>query len=539
MDVFIDPESGVTITSSLFAQLRAAIESGRLEMGDRLPPTRQLANELGISRHTVTTVYGRLAAEGYTTGRAGAGSFVSTMTVPATAARTRPAALRAAIEPEPWAPGSDGTPPVRFDLRSGTPDLGLFPVADWRRCMTTALQARPVGYDDPAGSASLRRALARWIGISRAVEATAEQVIVTSGAQHGIDLVTRLLVRPGDAVAVEDPGYSPVIRLFRTLDVEVVPVPVDADGIIVDHIPRHVRLVYTTPSHQAPTGVTMSFHRRRDLLQFADTHDVAVIEDDYDSEYRHVNRPLEPLFRLDQHGRVIYVGTFSKTLAPSLRLGFVVLPASLASSAANLRALIDRQPPAPMQDALTHFIVDGHLRRHLKRTRKIYSERHRIVSDFTHRMTTAGLFAEAPASNAGLHVAQRLPPGVDDHDLRVRARAAGILIGDWNECWLHPNPPPGIIIGFGGIDTVQLPDALTALDQHIRPVRRGQVARTIRHPRTRAWRRSSRQVSKPSTLPDVASVHRGRRATGTLTLRAVPVDRQGRRSRRRTLRPRR
>ena len=467
MDLFIDADGDDTITASLFAQLREAIESGRLAAGDRLPPSRQVADDLGISRHTVTTVYGRLAAEGYTDGRAGAGSYVTSMAAPTPTTRANPNALTAVLETEPWNSESSSDPPVRFDLRSGTPDLALFPIDDWRRCMTTALQTAPVGYDHPAGAESLRRALAHWIGVSRAVEASPEQVIVTSGAQHAIDLVTRLLVRPGDAIAVEDPGYPPVTRLFRALGVDVVPIPVDADGIVVDRIPDHVRLIYTTPSHQSPTGVTMSFARRRDLLQFADDHEAAIIEDDYDSEYRHVDRPLEPLFRLDQHGRVIYIGTFSKTLAPSLRLGFVVLPTSLTAPAFNLRALIDRQPPAAMQDALTNFIVDGHLRRHLKRTRKIYSERHRIVTDFTNQLTTAGLFADVPVSNAGLHVAATLPVGTDDRELRTRISVSGIVIGNWNECWLHPNPPPGLIIGFGGVGTAHLPDALRELEEHV------------------------------------------------------------------------
>lgn len=203
--------------------------------------------------------------------------------------------------------------------------------------MTTALQTAPGGYGHPAGIPALRRAIAHWVGRSRAVEATADQVIITAGAQQCIDLVTRVLVRPGAVVAVEDPGEA--------------------------------CMVYTTPSHQSPTGVTMSMARRRELLRFAEDHDVAIIEDDYDSEYRHSDRPLEPLHRLDAHGRVIYVGTFSKTLSPSLRLGFIVLPQSLVSHAIALRSLIDWQPPVTLQATLLRFIVDGRLDRYLRRTR--------------------------------------------------------------------------------------------------------------------------------------------------------------------------
>lgn len=463
MDLFLDTGAGGTTTGALFAQLRDAIETGRLAEGDRLPPSRQVAADLGVSRHTVTTVYGRLAGEGYIVGRAGAGSYVSATRSSAKQSAARPAALGAAIETDPWAPEPAGAAPT-FDLRSGTPDLGLFPMVEWRRCVTTALQSRPVGYDHPAGSEPLRRTLAHWIGISRAVDTSPDHLIVTSGAQHGIDLVTRLLVRPGKAVAVENPGYPPVTRLFRALGVDVRPVPVDDEGIVVDQIPTEVLAVYTTPSHQSPTGVTMSLQRRRELLAFAEEHDVAIIEDDYDSEYRHVDRPLEPLFRLDRSGRVIYVGTFSKTLAPSLRLGFVVLPESLAQPATNLRALIDRQPPAVTQDALLHFVVDGHLRRHLRRTGKIYSERHCIVTDFTHQLASAGRALEPSASNAGLHVSVRLPAIFDERTVRNSAREVGVAIGNYAECWMRPDPPPGLILGFGNIATTDLPTALSRLE---------------------------------------------------------------------------
>jgi DNA-binding transcriptional MocR family regulator len=273
--------------------------------------------------------------------------------------------------------------------------------------MTTAMQTAPGGYGHPAGTPALRRAIAHWVGRSRAVEATADQIIITAGAQQGIDLVTRLLVASGQVVAIEDPGYPPAAGLFAASGAEVVPVPVDADGIVVARIPAEACMVYTTPSHQSPTGVTMSMARRRELLHFAEDHNVAIFEDDY--EYRHSDRPLEPLHRLDVHGRVIYVGTFSKTLSPSLRLGFVVLPESLVSHAIDLRSLIDWQPPATLQATLLRFIVDGHLDRHPRRTRKVYSERHQIVGDFVGEGVEAGLLIAPNPSHAGLHVTPLLP----------------------------------------------------------------------------------------------------------------------------------
>ena len=331
--------------------------------------------------------------------------------------------------------------------------------------MTTAMQTAPGGYVDPAGLPALRRAIAQWVGRSRAVEATPDQVIITSGAQQGIDLVTRLLVAPGQAVAVEDPGYPPVAALLAASGVEVLPIPVDSQGIVVDQIPPRARLVYTTPSHQAPTGVTMSMGRRRELLQLAEHHNVGIIEDDYDSEYRHADRPLEPLHRLDRHGRVIYVGTFSKTLSPSLRLGFIVLPESLAAPAIALRSLIDWHPPATLQATLLRFIVDGHLERYLRRTRKIYTQRHQIVIDFIAEAVNDGLLLAPDPSYAGLHVTALLPAGNDETTIRETARTNGIALGHFALCWQQPNPPAGLIIGFGATPTTDLPEALTALRQ--------------------------------------------------------------------------
>lgn len=467
MDLFLDPTISGGKTSALFEQLRDAIVTGRLAAGDRLPPTRDIASQLDVSRNTVTTVYGRLAAEGYIEGRAGAGSYVSAGISVGPHDRQLPAALvpapRAVPSTVQWSLGGfDDQPPI-FDLRTGRPDPALFPLVDWRRCMTTALHVAPGGYGNPAGIPALRRAIAHWVGQSRAVEATADQVIITAGAQHGIDLVTRLLVEPGQIVAVEDPGYPPAAGLFAASGAVVVPVPVDSEGIVVEQIPTQARMVYTTPSHQSPTGVTMSMARRRALLRFAQDHNVALIEDDYDSEYRHSDRPLEPLHRLDLHGRVIYVGTFSKTLSPSLRLGFIVLPPSLVAPAITLRSLIDWQPPVTLQATLLRFIVDGHLDRYLRRTRKIYSERHQIVTDFVREAVNDGLLEAPHPSYAGLHVTTLLPAGADEAAIREAARLEGIALGNYAQCWQRPDPPAGLVVGFGAIPTTRLPLALAAL----------------------------------------------------------------------------
>jgi GntR family transcriptional regulator/MocR family aminotransferase len=478
MDLFLDPEAKRTATRELFEQLREAIVAGRLAAGDRLPPSRDVAARLGVSRHTVTTVYGRLVAEGFVDGRAGGGTFVNQLGTRKVGRERLLVALRPLdrlLSPDVWLadePTLD-VEPARFDLRAGTPDPALFPLVAWRRCMTTAHQTRPAGYGDPAGLASLRRAIAHWVGKSRAVDTTADNVIVTAGAQQGIDLVMRLLVRAGEIVAVEDPGYPPVRRLCAAVGAVIAPVPVDAEGMIVEQIPHRARIVYTTPSHQSPTGATMSLQRRRALLAFAERHDVAIIEDDYDSEYRHVDRPLEPLYRLDRCGRVIYVGTFSKTLSPSLRLGSVVLPDSLVAAAVNLRKLVGGQPGDAAQSTLLRFIADGELDRHLRRTRKIYSERHGLVSRFVREAATRGHLVEAVPNNAGLHVTALLPEGLGEQAVRNDCRAQGVAVGRLDECWHRPDPPAGIMLGFGAIATRDLPSALSTvgdvLASHARP----------------------------------------------------------------------
>ncbi len=466
MDLFLDPDQKRGATRALFLQLRDGILAGRFTAGDRLPSSRELANQLGISRHTVTTVYGRLAAEGFIEGRAGGGSFVGAVTT-ARHRPARPAAIsphRHVVPERPPGPIGSAPEPPRFDLRPALPDPTMFPLVAWRQCVTAALQVPPPGYGDPAGLPELRRALAHWVGKSRSVVATPEQVVVTAGTQQAIDLVVRVMVGRGDVVAVENPGYTPIRRLCSVAGAQVVPVPVDDEGIVVDAIPPRAKLVYTTPSHQSPTGATMSLSRRRALLEFAERHAVAVVEDDYDSEFRYDDRPLEPLHTLDRSGRVIYLGTFSKTLSPSLRLGFAVLPESLIEASVGMRELLDWQPPILNQQAMVRFIGDGHLDRHLRRSRKVYRPRHQLVSEFARREAAAGRLHVIADNHAGLHIAVHLPDGVSDIDVRARATAHGVALGDYRSSWVDPeHAPHGLVIGFGCIRTDDLNEALAVV----------------------------------------------------------------------------
>jgi GntR family transcriptional regulator / MocR family aminotransferase len=483
VDLFIDAAGGRGLSEQLYEQIRGAIAAGRLRAGDQLPPSRDAARRLGISRHTVTTAYGRLVAEGFVSGRAGGGSFVAGLPVPVSGpdpgagtgpgsgtgpgaeGGAGPTAVRPALRFTGWAPAGGPLQPaeVRYDLRAGLADLRLFPAGAWHRQGKAALRpdGRPAATGDPAGEFGLRLTIARWIGRSRAVAAEADTVVVTSGAQHAVDLVARVVLEPGATVAVEDPGYLPVVRLLRSLGARVAGVPVDEQGLVVDQLPPAARIVYLTPSHQYPFGAVLSMARRRELLAWAARNDAAIVEDDYDSEFRHVDRPLEPIHRLDSSGRVIYVGSFSKVLSPELRLGFAVLPPSLAGPVTALRQLIDWHPPVMAQFTLAGLLEDGTVDRHLRRAGRIYTQRYQIV-----RAALAGPLSpwlSALPAQAGLHLTALLPAHCDEEKVQAAAAARGIATTGLSQ-YFHARPAqPGLVIGFGGIDAAVLPAALAEL----------------------------------------------------------------------------
>ncbi len=462
VELFIDPTDKRARSLQLYEQIRAAIVEDRLAAGDRLTPTRIAAADLGVSRSTVSEAYRRLVAEGYVEGHAGGGTVVSRMPPPAIRRPRKGTALR----PTARAAGirSFGQPtggPSIHDLRPGSVDPSLFPTTAWRRCLVRALDRPPGQYGDPLGAPELRSVLASWVNRSRGVTATGDEVVVTSGTGHGVDLVARVLVDPGAVVAVEEPGYPPVVELLRSHALQVAGVPVDGNGIVVDAIPRRARLVYVTPSHQYPLGAVMSRARRLELLRWATRNDAAIIEDDYDSELRYTSRPLEPLQRLDRDGRVIYTGTFSKILSPALRLGFLVAPPSLVPAIAANRQVCDWSPPGPTQTALAAMITDGHLDRLLRRSRAVYGERY--------RRWWAALGATLPAgyrrlpSQAGLHVAVVNPDAPGDPDLIATANARGIDFGSLRLNYHSSDPVGGLLLGFGAVPTATVPHAAEAV----------------------------------------------------------------------------
>lgn len=470
MDVFLSPDDPRSMVAQIYEQLREAIAGGRLRAGSRLTPTRVLAGELGVSRATVAEAYGRLVAEGYARGRRGAGTLVEE--TPATSVDVAPDATPLRPTPEAAAArryGEGFRAGARYDLTAGRVDASLFPMATWRRCVRASLAdpAPLAAYGDVGGSAALRAALARWVSRSRAIHASPDQIVVTQGATQAIDLLGRALLRGGDIAAVEEPGYPPVATNLETRGIVVVGVPVDGDGIVVDALPAGARLVYVTPSHQYPLGSVLAHKRRLALLAWANAHDAVIVEDDYDSEFRYGQRPLEPLHRLDRSGRVVYVGTFSKTLSPTLRLGFMVVPRPLVPTLLALRQATDFGPPGLLDAAMTTFVADGHLDRHLRRARRAYGERRARLDAELRRQAPRSV--EILPAHAGLHVTLLAPKAPNDEVMAARAEDRGLFLSSLRRTYRSSEARPGIVLGFGALATVHVPEAVTALMECLEP----------------------------------------------------------------------
>ncbi|MGN9787189.1 MocR-like pyridoxine biosynthesis transcription factor PdxR [Nonomuraea sp. ZG12] len=479
MDVHVTLSGRGDLTAQIYRQLLEAVLDGRLRSGERLPPTRELARRLDVSRNTVAVAYDRLVADGFLVGRAGAGTFVSAEPVRGRAAPkgvVRPRAVweditgpTASVSPTPGtnhpdapyipgaahpdAPYGSRARRAAYDFRVGVPDAGLFPMESWRRLVNRELRRGAGGYGDPSGHEGLREAIARHIGVSRSVRAGAGDVLITNGAQQALDLVGRVLIEPGACVAVEEPGYPPARLLFRSLGARVVGVPVDGEGLDVSALPGAARLVYVTPSHQFPLGTPMSLGRRAALLAWAERRNAVVIEDDYDSEFRFGERPLEPLQSLDRAGRVIYVGSFSKTLLPMLRLGFLVAPASLGPALTAAKRISDWHGELPTQAALARFIDEGLLARHIRKATRVYAARHALIAD---TLSGEDRLRVVPSA-AGLHLCARLAPGVT-----VRQRP-GLGVERLDAYCGESPAQPGLVIGYGAIEQSAIPGGLELL----------------------------------------------------------------------------
>lgn len=465
----LDPASGIPLYRQLYAGLRQAILSGRLPPGTRLPASRELARQLGLARKTVTDAYAELMSEGYLEGRPGAGSFVSPELPDEAIAAPRPRELPRRPAPpagrEPprlsaWARALPTPPPppsaLPYDFPVGVPAADAFPWDLWRQLLARHLRAATpalLRYGDAAGLPALRAAVATSLGRTRAVRASPEQVVITAGTVQGLDLLARLLVEPGDLVALEEPGYQGARRAFLAAGARLLPIPVDAEGLLVERLPtgdrERPKLVYVTPSHQYPTGVTLSLARRLQLLAWAEGQGALVVEDDYDSEFRYAARPLESLQGLDRGGQVVYLGSFSKTLSPALRIGFAVLPAALVEPFTTAKWLTDRHAPMLEQLGLADFLEEGHFERHVRRLRRLYQERRdAVLTAFARHL--AGV-AEPLPSESGLHLLARLAPGLDENAFVAAARRRGVGLYPLGPYFHGPPAFAGLVVGYAPV----------------------------------------------------------------------------------------
>ena len=453
---------------SLHRQLRAAIVEGRLQAGIRLPPTRAFAKALGVSRNTAVAAYDLLLSEGYVEARRGAGTFVTDLRPrierPKASQADAEADMRLAPPWRGWRPVSEycSGRDFRYDFIAGVPDM-RFPFDIWQRLSTRATRRvarRRVQERDPAGEHALREAIANHVSFVRAVACAPDDIVVTGGARQAIDLIARILVTPGSTVAaVEDPGYGPTRRSLEAAGATIVPVPVDGEGIVVDRLPQAARIVCVTPSHQFPLGVAMSAARRSKLLDFAASHGAVIVEDDYDSEFRHDQLPLDALQTLDRSATVFYVGTFSKSMFPELRVGFVVVPRWARYALTLAKQLNDWHCPLITQLALADFIAEGHLARHVRKMRRIYSERRSVLSSAI-ALHFGDRLVPLPA-HAGVHMAAT---GLfDEQALVASAEAAAIRVEDIARYAITDIVQRGLVFGFGAIETCDIEPAIRSL----------------------------------------------------------------------------
>jgi GntR family transcriptional regulator / MocR family aminotransferase len=462
--------------------IKEQIRQGVFGAGDRLPSTRGLASEWGVSRTTVTAAYGQLAAEGYLDTRQGARTTVAHGLAASgpVSGQAKPEVIRLSAygrrlahlpRPLPWKGG-----PV-VDFRYGDLSTSDFPTLSWKRAIGRAILRRParLQYGDPAGSVELRTALAGYLWRARGLRCEPNQIVIVNGSQQGLDLSARLLLDPGDRIIVENPTYPAARQSFIALGAVPVPVDVDGDGLRTDELPD-ARLAYVTPSHQFPLGSVMSAARRRQLISWAHHADAYIIEDDYDGEYRYDVAPVPALRALDGGERVVYVGTVSKTLSPTLRIGYLVAPTALAQTLAQAKRLADRHAPSLEQDALTDLIENGAYERHVRNARRKNRGRRAALLG-----ALGGAFGDdvsIAGADAGLHVVawlHRLPRS-REQELLVQAADAGLGIYSVSDLYHqdaeeHRPDVVGLVIGYASLSEREIGQGVRRLAQVVSALR--------------------------------------------------------------------
>lgn len=475
--VRLTPASRGPMYRQLYDAVRAAVLEGTLARGTRLPPTRELAREMGVSRNTIMLAFEQLIAEGYLEGRVGAGTFVSAQ-LPETSllAIRRPPSRRSSARGRRLARRGDrivattvtvspGGAPAPFRIAS--PDLRAFPFDEWSKIVARLWRsgrADLLMYGDAAGYRPLREAIAAHAGAARAVRCSADQVVVVSGSQHALDLAARVLIDAGDPVWMEDPGYLGARAAFVASGADVVHVPVNAEGIDVAagmRLQPAARIAYVTPSHQFPLGPTMSLPRRLALLEWASRAGAWVLEDDSDSEYRYAGRPLASLQGLDNDGRVIYIGTFSKVMFPALRLGYAIVPPDLVDAFTRARAVNDRHSPTIEQAAMAEFIESGAFGRHIRRMRNLYAGRQEMLLEAAARELSGALTLE-PAES-GMHLVANIDSNLTDARASALASDIGVEAAPISKYVARARVRPALLLGYTAYTDIQIADSTRRL----------------------------------------------------------------------------
>src|SRR5580658_1475542 len=475
--ITVDRKAAKALHTQIYDAYRNAIVTGSLRPRQRIPSTRVLAAELGVSRFPVLNAYAQLLAEGYFESRVGAGTVVSSslpdLLTSSAATGTRLAPTRSG--PRPVArrasklPRAEGSPWLQGwgAFCVGQVAFDQFPLPLWsnlvaRRCKN--MDFRSFHYGELMGSQALRETIASYLRTARSLHCEAEQVMVVSGSQQALEISARVLFDPGSPVWIEEPGYRLAREAFALTGCRVVPVPVDQEGLDVasgiKRCPR-ARAAFVTPSHQFPLGVTMSASRRFQLLDWAQNTGSWIIEDDYDSEYRYESSPIASLQGLDANARVIYIGTFSKVLFPSLRLGYLVIPSDLVDRFRTIRRAMDLGAPSFYQEVLADFIGGGHFARHIRRMRVLYRKRRSALVDSIHQ--ELGSMVEVLGAEAGMHLTVSLQS--KHHDLEIAERAARQNLWIWplSRSYLGEASRTGFILGFGSTAVAEIPRALRKL----------------------------------------------------------------------------
>ncbi len=461
----LEEQSVLPLYRQLYDRVLAAVAAGTLSPGDRLPSARAMAKELGVARGTVELAYSLLASEGYLLALGQKGTVINPeLQKPVSAATALPVSSQVIED----APDSLWRPPQLLPFQMGVPALDAFPRKIWARLGARYLRGMRLGdldYPAPHGLAALRSAIASYLQVSRGIDCGAHQVFITSGWRNSLSLVAHTLLQPGECAWVEDPGYPTTRQVLRQFGLDLEAVPVDADGMNVEHAiagSRAAQVAMVTPGHQSPLSMALSLPRRQLLLDWAARTGGWIVEDDYDGEYRYVSRPLPALASLDRHGRVLYAGTFSKVLFPGIRLAYLVVPqAQVAAFERVGRALFAAGSPSITQALVAEFVAEGHFARHIQRMRRLYNERRALTIEALERSLPKGMQVER--SPGGMHLVLRLPEDVSDTALAEQVLARGMSVQALSRWAASSQRQSGLLLSFTNCATTAPGEQLGAL----------------------------------------------------------------------------